>query len=45
MAKSELKSLKNEFYEWCGLLSIEEILSNSNLIKTIERLQRLLVEV
>ena len=39
----KLKDLKQEFYEWCGLLSIDEIVSNTNLIRVIERLERMLL--
>lgn len=40
---SSFKDLKEEFYEWCGLLSIDEIVSNTNLIRSIERLERMLI--
>lgn len=43
MANTEWKELKHEFYEWCGLLSIEEIIANANLIGVIERVQRILL--
>ena len=42
-SRSALKDLKQEFYTWCGLLSIDEILSNPNLIHVIERLERMLL--
>ena len=38
-----LTGLKHEFYEWCGLLSVEEIVSNTNLIQVIKRLERMLL--
>lgn len=40
---SVLTDLKNEFYSWCGLLSIDEIVSNMQLIRAIERLERMLL--
>ncbi|MGK5086976.1 hypothetical protein WDW86_05415 [Bdellovibrionota bacterium FG-2] len=44
MSPSEaLNQLKLEFFEWCGLLSIDEIVSNANLIRVIERLERMLL--
>lgn len=33
------KQLLTEFHNWCGLLSIDEIMGNSNLIKLIERFE------
>lgn len=38
-----LTELKDEFHSWCGLLSIEEIISNTELIRVIERLERMLL--
>lgn len=43
VASSTLKDLKHEFYEWCGLLSIDEIVSNPPLIRAIERIERMLL--
>jgi len=40
---SILKELKKEFYDWCWLLSVEEIVSNPPLVRTIERLERMLI--
>lgn len=46
MTKNELLlGLKEDFRQWCGLLSIDEIVSNSKLIRVIERLERMLVAV
>lgn len=42
-SSSSLKDIKQEFYEWCGLLSIDEIASNAPLLKSIERLERMLL--
>lgn len=42
-AASTLTNVKQEFYEWCGLLSIDEIASNIPLLKSIERLERMLL--
>lgn len=39
MPESKLKELKREFREWCGLLSLEEILSNPDLIQVIKQLE------
>ena len=43
MHKQKVKELKNEFHEWCGLLSIEEIMSNPVLIRIMERVERLIL--
>lgn len=40
---STLTGVKQEFYEWCGLLSIDEIASNIPLLNSIERLERMLL--
>jgi len=40
-----LKELKNDFYDWCGELSINECVSNPALIEMIERLERLLIRL
>lgn len=39
-----LRKLKEDYYEWCGLLSIEEIMRNQLLIRVVERLQQLLLK-
>jgi hypothetical protein len=41
--KDILKQLKTTFYDWCSLLTIDEVVSNEDLIKTIERLERMLI--
>ncbi len=38
-----LKQLKSTFYDWCSILTIDEIVSNEELIRTIERLERMLI--
>ncbi len=38
-----LTQLKIEFYEWCGLLSIDEVMSNSSLMEAIEQVERTLL--
>ena len=38
-----LRRLKQDFYDWCALLSIDEIVSNAPLICSIERLERALI--
>ncbi len=40
-----LKQLKDDFYDWCGELSINECVSNTDLIEMIERLERLLIRL
>ena len=40
--KEKIKRLKEEFREWCGLLSVEEIISNPSLIEAIKRIESLL---
>lgn len=40
-----IRRLKEEFYDWCGLLSIDEVVSNTLLIGSIERLERQLITV
>ena len=39
--KEKIKKLKEEFREWCGQLSIEEIISNPPLIEAIKRIESL----
>jgi hypothetical protein len=41
MRTKYLKKLRDEFREWCGLLSIEEIMANGPLIAKIERIEHL----
>ncbi|MGE4233539.1 MAG: hypothetical protein AB7F43_09445 [Bacteriovoracia bacterium] len=38
--EAKITSLKRHLYEFCGALSIEEIMRNNVLIKAIEMLQR-----
>jgi len=40
-----LKQLKKEFYDWCWLLSVDEIASNLKLLRTIERVERILLQL
>ncbi len=40
-----LTELKRAFYEWCAFLSIEEIVSNSDLIRRIEKIQKMFLTV
>lgn len=42
---STLAELKRAFYEWCGVLSIDEIASNPCLMRAIERFERTLIAV
>ena len=39
---SSLRELKEDFRQWCGLLSTKEIMSNPELIQAIKRLDRML---
>ena len=39
---ASLATLKDDFNEWCGVLSIDEIMSNPPLIRVVERLIRML---
>lgn len=41
--KTLLNELKDEFRQWCGMLSIDEIVSNKNLIIKIERFERMIL--
>lgn len=43
MRRSLLSQLKKDFFEWCGLLSIEEVLSNPRLMEVAERVERMLL--
>lgn len=45
MPNDLLLDLKSEFYEWCGLVSIDEICSNPFLIHAIEGVERELLAV
>lgn len=44
MKYEDLRELKEEFYDWCCLLSIDEVASNEALIKANNRVERFLVE-
>lgn len=44
MKQSAIQALKQEFYDWCSLLSIDEVVSNRPLIAAIERLERALIK-
>ncbi len=44
MKYDDLCELKEEFYDWCTLLSLDEMSSNVSLGKAIERVERSLVE-
>ncbi len=39
-----LAELKDEFRRWYSMLSIQEIMSNTNLIRALERVEKLLNE-
>lgn len=41
MSLKEIEILKKGFRELCGALSIDELMSNTELIKVIEKLERL----
>jgi hypothetical protein len=43
MEKLLYQELKFVFFDWCSLLSLNECISNPDLIKAIERLERLLI--
>lgn len=43
MTKSELiHRLRDQFRDFCGLISIDEIVSNEPLIRVIERIEKML---
>lgn len=44
MSLQEVKKLKDEFYKWCSVLSVTEIMTNRPLVREIERLSKLLLE-
>jgi hypothetical protein len=44
MKYDDLRQLREEFNDWCVLLSIDEIASNKPLMKAIERVERSLIE-
>lgn len=43
MEKVLYQQLKFAFFDWCSLLSLNECVSNPQLIKEIERMERLLI--
>ena len=43
MEKILYRKLKFTFYDWCSLLSLDECVSNPELIEAIERVERLLI--
>ena len=44
MKYDDLRQLKEEFYDWCALLSIDEVVSNRSLIGAIKRVEHSLIE-
>ncbi len=44
MKYEDLRQIKEEFHDWCLLLSCDEVASNRELIGAIKRLERSLVE-
>ena len=44
MKYDDLRELKEEFYDWCTMLSLDELASNVPLGKAIERLERSLID-
>lgn len=42
MNQKVLNNIKRTIREWFGLLSISEIISNPNLAKTFERIERII---
>ncbi len=43
MNKYLITQLKEEFYDWCTMLSIDEIASNRRLMRAIERMEKRLL--
>jgi len=43
MNRDLITQVKEEFYDWCWMLSIEEIASNRRLMLAIERMERRLL--
>ena len=43
MEKILYRKLKFTFYDWCSLLSLDECVSNPELIEAIEQVERLLI--
>lgn len=44
MTRELLATLRREFYEWCGCLSVDEACGNPELIRLIERLESTLLK-
>lgn len=42
MQQELLRHLRDQFREFCGLISIDEIVSNEPLMRVIERFERML---
>ena len=38
-----LKKLRDQFYDWCSQLSLDEVASNEELIRTIEEMERFIL--
>ncbi len=45
MTRELLATVRREFYEWCGCLSVDEACGNPDLILLIERLESTLLKV
>lgn len=44
MQKYKYKKLKVLFFDWCSVLSLDEIVSNPELMRALERVERLLIK-
>jgi hypothetical protein len=44
MEKPRITQLKDEFFEWCWMLSLDEIASNRPLMRAIEKIKRKLLQ-
>lgn len=42
--KTLFGALKHQFFDWCSQLTIDECVSNDQLIQTIEQVERYLIE-
>lgn len=40
-----IKVLKDEFRQWYGILSVEEIITNQPLISSIEQIEKLISKI
>jgi len=45
MEKLFIETIKNEFRQMCGSLSVSEIFQNQDLIEAIERMEKLLIKL